>query len=628
MAIGPQSTSDSRFSSIYPTPFFSVSDTYMPPTVKELFRWCRYFFLTDGTIQAVISKLSQYPITKIIYEGDEKSEQVYKEIFEQNLDIHTRLISIGMDYNVYGNCYIGFRPPVKRLGTCGTCRKTQGIQNFLKLQVKFNKRTSPRLNWVGLCVECKARGPMKVKDEVIKESDEFKLIFWDPLLVEIEHNAVSGRSKYIYSIPDILRNQIAGGHQDVLYDTPMSFIEASLSVESGGKIVMDKSRLFHFRRPAVTTDDTNRGYGLPLILPAMKLIYYMNILRRQQEAIAHEHIVPLRILHPLQTSAGMNPFQHANLPQWTGIIKNQVKKWRQDPNEFLITSVPAGIINVGGDARGLFVTPELQFTRRQIISSMDVPIEFVDGGLQWSGSSVSLRILENQFISYRSRVQRFIDWLIHQVSSHKGIEKVKVRMIDFKAADDVSRRNILVNLANANKLSRKTLYAELNMNYDEEQEAIKEEAISDAKNQSEVMKMQAQTQADITVAQQLANMEISKIIEQQTTPEPEMVEKTVKLLAVLSPESIQKIMSDMQRKNEAMYQAIYARLLGKEQPKEPQKDGVRQDAKAQAQQAQQQTQQQVEQQQSQQQQKPPKPIAPQTKELPSAKPPRRSDSPV
>ena len=31
----------------YPSPFFDVAHTYLPTTVKQLFRYCRYYFMTN-----------------------------------------------------------------------------------------------------------------------------------------------------------------------------------------------------------------------------------------------------------------------------------------------------------------------------------------------------------------------------------------------------------------------------------------------------------------------------------------------------------------------------------------------------------------------------------------------------
>lgn len=559
---------ESRFSSIYPTPFFKVGDTYMPPTVRELFRWCRYFFLTDGTIQTVISKMSQYPITRLLYECNESQEKVYKKILEDRIDIFTEMISIGIDYFTYGNCYVGFREPTIRMAKCKVCNKDTELTNYKKVKVKFQKYRDPKegdgkynLRWDGMCPHCKRSNLISVRDVKSEGSHDFRLIRWDPLAVEIDHNPVTKDSKYVYEVPPKISSEITQMNQESLQKTPLSFIEAVMSSESAQRVIMGPPQFFHFKRPSLTHDDKNAGYGMPLILPALKLIYYMNILRRHQEAIAHEHITPLRILHPGNMAGGVNPYQHGDIPAWGRRLEEQVKRWRTDPNEFLITSIPVGVENVGGDAKGLFVTPELQFVRREIIASMDVPIEFVDGGLQWSGSSVSLRMLENQFMSYRTRLQRFVNWIVKMIAQTLQIEPITIKFSDFKTADDLSRRQQLMNMNQLKKISDKTVIEEMGVDYENEKKLVEKEIMEGVEFQSKIAKTQAKHQAEITMAQQMANFELQKLMEAAMEPTQEQVEKVIYLLASLEPETQRDILEQLETKNKALYGQVFQNVF-------------------------------------------------------------------
>jgi hypothetical protein len=62
---------DRRRGTVYPSPFFDIAQTYMPPTVKELFRWCQYFFYKDPMIGAVVTKIAEYPVTNFVYNAEQ-----------------------------------------------------------------------------------------------------------------------------------------------------------------------------------------------------------------------------------------------------------------------------------------------------------------------------------------------------------------------------------------------------------------------------------------------------------------------------------------------------------------------------------------------------------------------------
>ena len=53
----------------YPSPFFDISSTYLPRTIKSLYQWCKFYFWTNPLINAICSKLAEYPITDIILES-------------------------------------------------------------------------------------------------------------------------------------------------------------------------------------------------------------------------------------------------------------------------------------------------------------------------------------------------------------------------------------------------------------------------------------------------------------------------------------------------------------------------------------------------------------------------------
>src|SRR5579862_6533299 len=70
----------------YPSPFFDVAHTFLPTTIKQLFKWCRYYFLTNPLINATVFKLSEYPVTDIIIEHESPSiVKLWTEYFHDHL---------------------------------------------------------------------------------------------------------------------------------------------------------------------------------------------------------------------------------------------------------------------------------------------------------------------------------------------------------------------------------------------------------------------------------------------------------------------------------------------------------------------------------------------------------------
>jgi len=604
----PIETLDITRRNLYPSPHFNIAQTYQPPQLKELMRWCRHYFISDGTVHAAITKFAQYPITHIIYEGhDSNLNDTYRRILEDSMDILVKLARAGIDRGTFGNAYVQFMAPMKRVARCPSCNRVAFITNYKRLEVKTNKAaggSDPQgFIWVGLCEAeeeeteedlekykflrkgmhgvgnrgtCNYFGPLDVVDMSDRSSDDYRLVFWDPLSIDVDHNRVAGVSKYIYTIPNYMQKKIEDGDPLYIGHLPRTIIASALYKEvTSGKIVLNNKTLFHMARPSLSMDDQEAGYGIPQVLGVMNYLYYTALLRKHQEAIAHEHIVPSRILYP-QSVPGNDVFRNVNMPEWQASLKRQVTKWRQDPNDILLTTVPVGMQQLGGDARGLFITPELQFMDRKIVNGMELPLEFIEGGMQWSGSSVTFRMLENQFKPYRGQLQRMLDWVIQNIAMHKQIAKIPVRLAELKAADDMSRRQLLVGLNQERKLSDATLLGEFDIDAKEERVKAQKEDEERARAQVGIGKIHAQSQADIQIAQQMAQIELQNMMQEKMTPDMKVVRKVVNLFSFASPEAMQSIIEQLRVKSPNLYESVLAAVTGQAppQPQQPMQEPV------------------------------------------------------
>ena len=113
-----------------------------------------------------------------------------------------------------------------------------------------------------------------------------------------------------------------------------------------------------------------------------------------------ERIVPMDIITPIQMGDA-SPFQHMSISNWQRSIKKELERFRRDPNYKCIFPVPTKVSRLGGDGRMLLLGPELDQGNKDVIGGMGVPLEFMIGGMSWTGSSITLRMLENLFFSYR-----------------------------------------------------------------------------------------------------------------------------------------------------------------------------------------------------------------------------------
>lgn len=463
----------------YPSPFFDIGHTYLPTTVKQMFQWCRYYFMVHPLINSVVFKMSQYPVTDLVYHTEDKHQKtLWKSFLEDTLRYRTFQLEMGLDYHTYGNALVSIFFPFKKVIKCASCGHERAVKEANYYFRNF------RFYWQ--CPKCTHHGPAKVYDQYIKSSRGIRLLRWNPEDIDVRYNDLNGDYSYFYRIPVQLKNDIMMGKKHIVEDVPQIFIEA---LQKRKAIVFNNDNIYHFKRPTLAQKD--RGWGVPLLLPVLKDAFYLQILKKSQEAIALEHIVPLRVLFPQAGDAVSSPYTNVNLGDWKDDIQEQINRWRFDQNYIPILPLPIGNQTIGGDGRALLLGQEIRVWSEHIVTGMGVPQELVFGGLSYSGSNVSLRMLENIFIGYMTDHLQMLKWIVNSVSAYMDWEPVSVKFKPFKMADDLQRKAYNFQLNQAGKISDETLLSDADFDADNEDAAIEGETNKRAEAQKKARLAQA-----------------------------------------------------------------------------------------------------------------------------------------
>lgn len=423
----------------YRSSFLTLSDMEIPDDYRDIFRWCRYFFKFDPLIGAAVRSLATFPVTDWILNDTEESDQETSEeareedseepsetyVFYKNMlndiDLYTHMIEIGYDYWLYANCIIFAEPG----------RKT----------VKRRDKETGQI--------------YEVKEVVWKSVQRL-----DPVRLRIDRNPQTNEKEYYYKVPEEMQRVIKTKKPKEKFDKiPEVFKKA---VANKGLVKLKSEFVHQLQMPSESGD--NGLWATPPVTHAMKLILYSNILRQAQEAIAHEHIIPRRVYHFTETqefSANMSFAQAAE------DFSYELKKQLDDPNYQIISPIPISQIQHGGQGKALMLVPELEQLQETILAAMGVPREFVFGGLSYSGSTTSLRILENHFITYRTGLLNYINnFLIKRLAEIRGEwetiddddKLVKVSLSELKMQDDIQQKQLMINLNSQGKLPDEVMY--------------------------------------------------------------------------------------------------------------------------------------------------------------------------
>ena len=259
----------------FSNPFFDHANTYLPADVKSLFRYCRYYYMTHGIVNAICTRASEYSVTDIIVQHEAPGVQDrWEELLLGSMDYRTLQFEVNLDYQTFGNAFVSVSFPFRKKIKCAYCNAEHDA-----ISTRSSWRYTKNQFWL-TCPKCDASGFAQSRDVYLSNPADITLVRWSPEHVNIHYNEATGRMDYTLQISPQITNQVHMGRKDIVATLPEIFLQA---VKEKAAVVFDPREVFHLRKPSLSYG--NRGWGTPLILPVLKDAFYMQIMKKAQECV-------------------------------------------------------------------------------------------------------------------------------------------------------------------------------------------------------------------------------------------------------------------------------------------------------------------------------------------------------
>jgi hypothetical protein len=501
----------------FANPFFDQAGTFLPSNIKQLFTFCRYYYMTHGVINAITTTVSEYPVTDIILQDPNAGVvRKWEEMLQGTLQYPIFQQEANLDYFTYGIAFLSVAFPFKKKIVCASCNQAVGAiehrQNWRYLDHQF---------WLS-CPKCGQTGFAKSSHDDYAEGsyNQINLVRWNPEYITIFYNEATGSTDYTYDIPASLREQVIMGRKDLIATTPTAFLEA---IKNKRSLVFDTSMVFVMRRPSVSS--VMRGWGMPLVMPVLKDIYYVQIMKKAQEAVLQQHLIPQVFLFPQPATAGADPFVSANLQEWRDHIRRELARQRMDPAYYGILPFPLGHQTIGENGRSLLLMPEIEKMTEQVIIGMGFTPDLMFGAGSYAGNNVSMRILENKFMNTVLQQKRLLQWVMSRIGHWLNWQVPNSTFKPFRMADDLQRQAYFLNLAQQGKISDTTLLSYADLKYKTEVDLMTAETSlrSDQLEKQQIQQAKAMGQAQLVSAkfQAQAQSAMNRHMAKEQTPPPD-----------------------------------------------------------------------------------------------------------
>ena len=405
------------------------------------------------------------------------------------------------DRSCYGNSFSSVIVPFRRFLQCP---KTGDLYPLKIVYYNFNFEFTGDFEFVATCPKTGWRGSWILVDKPREESDHLILKRWSPHEIELLHDPYTDEVAYLWRIPEYYRRMVKEGNLYHLERASKQVIEA-----------IKHDKLFRFHPDAIyhMKDQTlagirNMGWGLPQSLVNYRQIFYVQVLRRYNEAIALDYVIPFRLITPESRGGGagagsistQDPMSIYSAGDFRSQITRMINKRRRDPAAWQSLPFPVNYQMLGADANQLAPTELIRQGVETLLNESGAPVQFYQGDMTMQAAPIALRLFESTHRQLVSDANRFLQWMCNFVSRVMSWEIVDCTLKRVTMADDAEKNMAALQLMMGQQLSGTSGLAALGYNWDTEQQRLADEA---SKQQELAARSQEEAEQD-GFAQQIA----------------------------------------------------------------------------------------------------------------------------
>lgn len=469
----------------FPDPFLDMASLEMPKSLANVLRWAEFLWLKNGTYRMACERVVRYFITKIeIEDVDDESSKKYRDFLDNILKCQDMLSVLGDDFLCYGNSFSSLIVPFERYLECNACKFNRPIQ---KCEYEFTKD----YRFKGFCPQCKKIVEFDHRDRRSSDDKKFKVVRWSPHYMLLRFNEATLDTEWRYRIPEEVKRKVRAGDKFYLATTPWEIIDC---IKNDKLFKFHDQHIYHMKEPQLAGLRTF-GWGIPRMISNFTQAYYIQVLKRYNEALAIDYIVPFRVLTPAAGNSRVgDPLLHQNLGTSKSMVMQMIAEHRKDPATWHYMPFPMDYKAIGGEGTQMTPFELINTATDEMLNGIGVPADLYKGSLQLQAAPVALRLFQQTWPQITSAFVGWLNWVVRQVAYVKNWEPCQVSLTPITMADDIEKKQILLQLAAAQQVSKGTAFSGFGIDMQQELRRIYDEERQKAELEREFQREEADRQ--------------------------------------------------------------------------------------------------------------------------------------
>ncbi len=468
---------DNRFSQAFPDPYLDYASTQMPRSLYDVLRWAEFIWLSYGTYKIVAQRTVRYFLTAIeLLDCTDTEREKWERFLDEEMAIMDTLALSGDNVMAYGNEMISVIVPFRRYLRCPGMHKGRSCNYERPIRSCEYEWDPSALTFTGTCPNCKQRVVFERCDRETAKHEPLKIKHWPVHEMRLIHSPASDKTHYLWEIPSWFKNEITKGTRVYLEDTPWEIVQA---IKDNVLFAFAEGVIFHMKEETISGVRAF-GWGIPRIMGNFKQAWYIQVLKRYNMAIALDYIIPFRAITPKVSAPGNvsgDPLLGTNLNMFQAKVANMIATHRRDPTTFHFLPFPVQMELLGAEGKNLAPVELEDHATEEFLNAQGFPAELFKGTLQWQAMPVAIRLFERTWVHMCYSFNQLLNWILKRVSEIRSWERVRGRLQPPTMADDLEKKQIQLQLAAGQQISRQTAWAPFGIKFREEvKKSIQEEA--------------------------------------------------------------------------------------------------------------------------------------------------------
>lgn len=472
-------------------PFLLPSSESMPDNLETALDLCLFLYYMNPQYRQASARVVRHFITDFDYPGDDGSKdekEAQDDYLHYRLQLPSFLADAGDEYSCYGNAFLRIHFPFDRFLVDTRTRTEYALELF---------GSSARYLFKEMLYEVPdphnpgKRIRLRFRDRKSTDVERIRLRLLNPRYITIQHNMISGSSRYVYRFEPSFVDDVKKGRLWIVNDTPMAMLRA---IAKNQDFLFDSDSVFHLRSPTVS-GVSNHGWGVPGTIANYRNIHQLQVYRKIDEAVGLDYLLPFRLFSPTQNMQTNDMVNMLLLSRWSSEIRKIIKTRRAD--KFAMHSLPFPVNYQEFGANGKQLTPKdlMEFQTNTLLDGLGYPRELFTGSLQYLQVPTGLRLFENTFLFIYIGFNNATRWVVRRVRSYLNQPAMEVMLQRPSLADSLERKQLIFQLAAMGEISRETGYDSLGI--DDVVGEMKKRMEEDAAMQRQQYRMQQEMQKEL-----------------------------------------------------------------------------------------------------------------------------------